>query len=215
MTDIRKTICWADWSTNEVWGCLNNCPYCYARFIAKRFGKQICGRSDFVPTWIESNFNKTIPNYATHIFINSMSDVAFWKQDWFDKVLQKAVNLPEKKFLFLTKRMDFVALKVMYSKIKKVSNVYFGATVTRNSEFIISADFVSIEPIHERIDVAKLIYYKQVIVGAETGNRKGKIIPEAAWIEEIRIFCKKSGIKLFEKNSLKDIVKRELIQERI
>ena len=37
----------------------------------------------------------------------------------------------------------------------------------------------------------------------------------AEWVEEIREYCQANGIKLFEKDSLKDIVKRPLIQERI
>ncbi|HPS31051.1 MAG TPA: DUF5131 family protein, partial [bacterium] len=64
----KTKIEWCDWTWNPVWGCLNNCPYCYARSIAKRFGKQICGRDDFQPTWIEKNFQKPIPKNATHIF---------------------------------------------------------------------------------------------------------------------------------------------------
>lgn len=218
MSDIRKSIVWADWSWNPVWGCLNKCPYCYARNIAKRFGKQICGRDDFKPVWIEKNFQKPIPKYATHVFVNSMSDVAFWKDEWKERVIEKTEKYPDKKFLFLTKNLRLM------NDCSLSGNVFLGFTITNQAqlEYCVGADFYSIEPIQERINLSKVItskisiyYPKQVIVGAETGNRKGKIIPKAEWIEEIREYCQSNGIKLFEKDSLKDIVKRDLIRERI
>jgi protein gp37 len=102
-------------------------------------------------------------------------------------------------------------------------NIFLGLTITNQSDFdkCVGADFYSIEPIQERIDLSKItskmsIYYpKQIIVGAETGNRKGRAIPKVAWIEEIRQYCQDKGIKLYEKDSLKSIVTRPLIQERI
>jgi protein gp37 len=225
MSDIRKSIVWADWSWNPVWGCLNKCPYCYARNIAKRFGKQVCGRDDFVPTWIEKNFQKPIPKYATHIFVNSMSDVAFWSQEWFDMVIEKTGEYPDKKFLFLTKDIEkFIDLYCncdFNEMAEKNKNTFIGSTVTTNNidkKIMRFAQFISIEPILEKIDIDKISLIEdleQIIVGSETGNRKGKIIPKAEWIEEIRGFCQSNGIKLFEKDSLKDIVKRDLIQERI
>lgn len=211
MSDIRKSIVWADWSWNPVWGCLNKCPYCYARNIAKRFGKQICGRDDFAPVWIEKNFQKPIPKYATHIFVNSMSDPEFWKTSWTNKIWSKMAKYPDKKFVILTKDCGL-------KNCGELENVYFGNTAGDNMALQMIPfrnPIVSIEPIFERIEVHYLATKKWVIVGAETGNRKGKIIPKAEWIEEIREFCQSNGIKLFEKDSLKDIVKRDLIQERI
>lgn len=227
MSDIRKSIVWADWSWNPVWGCLNKCPYCYAQSISKRFGKQICGRDDFQPTWIEKNFQKPIPKNANHIFVNSMSDVAFWKLDWLEKVVEKIIyEYSDKTFLFLTK--DLISAYELWGLMddgliisSNDANICFGATINYQSDLVKiatqEADFLSIEPIFERIDLSilKMKYLHQVIVGAETGNRKEKVIPKAEWIEEIREFCQKNGIKLFEKDSLKDIVKRPLIQERI
>lgn len=216
MSDIRKSIVWADWSWNPVWGCLNKCPYCYARNIAKRFGNQICGRDDFKPVWIEKNFQKPIPKNATHIFVNSMSDVAFWKDEWKVRVFEKIRLHPELKFLFLSKK------PIRKMSVHNLKNAYIGNTITNqydcdyhNEMYAYMLDFISIEPIHEKLDLKGYEHLKQIIVGAETGNRKGKIIPKAEWIEEIREFCQSNGIKLFEKDSLKSIVKRDLIQERI
>lgn len=63
------------------------------------------------------------------------------------------------------------------------------------------------EPLHEDLgemdpDAEKPDW---IIVGAEMGKRKGKIIPEKAWIEKINNQCEKYGIPLFMKSSLADI----------
>ena len=39
---MQKTkIEWCDSTWNPVTGCLNGCPFCYAKKIAERFGKDI------------------------------------------------------------------------------------------------------------------------------------------------------------------------------
>ena len=48
-----------------------------------------------------------------------------------------------------------------------------------------------------------------VIVGAETGNRKGKVTPEKGWIEAITKTCLSSNITLFMKDSLVPIIGEE------
>ena len=44
------------------------------------------------------------------------------------------------------------------------------------------------------------------IIGAETGNRKGKVVPEKAWVQEIVDYCRASGKPVFMKDSLIPIV---------
>jgi protein gp37 len=80
---------WCDMTWNPVWGCLNNCPYCYAQKIAKRFhfpmahkefncfgnitfGEFASQIKDFIPTWLESNFQKKFPKKPSLIFVNSL-----------------------------------------------------------------------------------------------------------------------------------------------
>jgi protein gp37 len=52
-----------------------------------------------------------------------------------------------------------------------------------------------------------------VIVGAETGNRKGKVIPKREWVEAIVNECRKNKIPVFLKNSLAPVWGEPLIQE--
>lgn len=51
------------------------------------------------------------------------------------------------------------------------------------------------------------------IVGAETGNRKGKVVPERAWIMKILEACRKAGKPLFMKESLRELMGADFVQE--
>jgi DNA repair photolyase len=43
-TISRTKIDWCTHVWNPVWGCENNCPYCYARKISKRFAYKMGNR---------------------------------------------------------------------------------------------------------------------------------------------------------------------------
>lgn len=76
--------------------------------------------------------------------------------------------------------------------------------------------FLSIEPIHEELGIFGtngLNIPHWVIIGAETGNRKDKVIPKREWIESIVNQCRTYRIPVFMKSSLAEIWGEELIQE--
>ncbi len=213
---------WCDLVWNPVWGCENNCEYCYARKMAKRFGEKmtikelkIYGNSsnwpipfyqlksdlkNFKPTWLQSNFDKPLPKKPKRIFVNSMSDIYFWETEWMKKVIDKIKGYPQHTFLFLTK------IPYVYEQYAFSDNCYLGVTITNQQDMNAFAEliwetkfddkhklFLSIEPIQEKIK----LYVKPdwIIIGAETGNRKNKIIPEPEWIEpftnlDIPVFIK-------------------------
>ena len=71
--------------------------------------------------------------------------------------------------------------------------------------------FLSLEPIHgfvpkPAIDIDMVDW---IIIGAETGNRKGKVIPERKWIEELV----GTGLPIFMKDSLIPIWGEDLIRQ--
>lgn len=214
---MNKTkIEWCDFTWNPVWGCKNNCEFCYARKINDRF-KIIKNWNN--PEWIENNFNKTFPKKPSRIFINSMSDITFWRPEWMKKVLNKIKEYPKHQFFFLTKDAYF------YSNLKCSKNsIWLGVTANTRDQYVYSScnmrenvnqkyrKFISIEPIFEPMRFFTLVF-DWVIIGAETGNHKNKVIPKKEWIEEIRIFCEQNNIPYFEKNSLQKIVDRPLIQQ--
>ena len=211
---MQKTkIDWCDFSWNPVWGCNNNCSYCYARKMAYRFGDK-----DFKPTWKEKNFQKPMPKKPSRIFVNSMSDIAFWENEWLEKVLRRIKDFPQHSFLFLTKRPDIY----MFIEDEAPKNCWFGTTITKNGfpEIPLSTshiNFISIEPILESINLgARHIPEKPldwIICGAETGNRKDKIIPKKYWIMYLVGYAKYHNIPIFMKENLRYVWGDNLIQE--
>jgi len=145
---MNKTkIEWCDTVWNPVWGCLNHCFYCYAKQIAKRFASNIekkerefCLKNnirysdiskdleEFKPVFLESNFNKKFPKKPSRIFVNSMSDIAFWDRDWMLRVFGKIVDNPQHQFLFLTKEPE------IYRKFGFAKNCLLGVTVNKQKD---------------------------------------------------------------------------------
>src|SRR4030042_2058621 len=174
-----NAIGWCDYTWNPVWGCSNNCGYCYARKMANRFGEKIakkeikrlemqilCGLNkesvfkrlkNFEPTFILSNFEKKFPKKPSRIFINSMSDICFWEVKWVEIVLDKIKEYPQHKFLFLTKEP-----KIYFQYDFIYYNCWLGVTITNNNELSTYQDnlrmfknrtFISLEPIQEEINI--------------------------------------------------------------
>ncbi len=201
----RTRIAWADYTWNPVWGCRGGCPYCYARGIARRFGLRVCGRDDFVPTWIERNFSRPFPRRPARIFVNSMSDVADWTPEWAERVEDRMRSRPEHRFLFLTKRPWEIA------KLPCPSMLGYSVTRQEDLDDLIpgrrwGVEFLSIEPL-----LGPVLRWptrwtpRWIIVGAETGNRKGKVRPVLGWLLDIQRVARERGIPLFFKSSLREV----------
>ncbi|MBW1696074.1 MAG: DUF5131 family protein [Deltaproteobacteria bacterium] len=91
-------------------------------------------------------------------------------------------------------------------------NVWLGTSIATNADLYRIHDlvkavpenlrFVSIEPIHEDLDFwfgKKGIGW--IIIGAETGNRKGKIVSEKLWIQRIIDNGRVESIPVFVKEN--------------
>lgn len=74
---------------------------------------------------------------------------------------------------------------------------------------------MSIEPIQEEMRPCFSTHTPAdwVIIGAETGNRKDKIIPKKSWIDAILKECIYSGAPIFMKESLRDLMGPDFRQE--
>jgi protein gp37 len=225
---VSTKIDWADDVWNPVWGCTHGCPYCYARRFAKRWGKKIAGRDDFVPEWIEKNYWKFWSSRPRRIFVNSMSDVACWEPRWMERVLDRIRTMPEHRFLFLTKRPEAAYGALVRAHVKqdpakiRLANVWLGASAATEAELVARCRelhmfslltpvrFLSIEPLHGYISPAAIpTWINWLIVGAETGNRRGKVVPRREWIMALR----RTGLPVFEKASLQGIVRGPLAQQ--
>jgi len=223
-------IGWCNLTWNPVWGCNNHCEYCYARGIAKRFWRRIWmneanqqwkehpiwawtgdhleGLIDFKPTWLEAQFKKKFPKKPQRIFVGSMSELKYWKPEWIRDTLDKILEYPQHTFQFLTKFPD------IYSQWYFHPNCWLGVTITKNDntfngiyDFLRRNDsnikYLSFEPLLENILDYKLSkYFDWVIIGAETGNRKGKVIPKKQWVWDIVRYCQTNNIPVYIKDSI-------------
>ena len=166
------------------------------------------------------------------IFVCSMADLfGDWVPDeWIQEVFQACENAPWHRYLFLTKnpkRYSELYEKDMMPRGVNAWNKYFGNTITKPTDEyfynnlyengIDHPGFLSIEPIMEDFGIGEFdkdeFGIKWIIVGAETGNRKGKVIPKREWIEHLSETCRKSNVPLFMKESIRDLMGNDFRQE--
>ncbi len=153
-----------------------------------------------------------------NIFVCSMADLfGDWVPDeWITEVFEACEKAPQHNYLFLTKNVG------RYYKVEfpSMENLYFGTSITREAEMYkfnylpaFNNTFVSMEPILEDLKPSEHnILFRQVdwvIIGAETGNRKGKIIPKKEWIDGIVEQCRENNSPIFMKDSLVPIMGEE------
>lgn len=153
------------------------------------------------------------------IFVCSMADLfGEWVPDeWIEDVFSACEKAPQHRYLFLTKNPQRYIDLAMAGKLPAKDNMWYGTTATTPDEPFFYGGawhtFVSIEPILRdyggEIQHMCDTFAQWVIVGAETGNRKGKVIPQKSWIDAITKTCIESSINLFMKDSLIPIVGEE------
>lgn len=100
------------------------------------------------------------------------------------------------------------------------SNWWFGTTMdSKNARRFQGGNyfntFTSIEPLteHMAVGLGSFGSDKWVIIGAETGNRKGKIAPKREWVENIVEAAQMTGMKVFMKESLRGLMGEDFRQE--
>jgi len=160
-----------------------------------------------------------------NIFVCSMADLfgAWVPEEWISDVFAACAAAPQHRYLFLTKNPE------RYADVPDADNYWFGTTVTNNYDLYSHMRgydlyytarkanlFLSIEPIMEKIKMPNRDYsdkIKWVIVGAETGNRKGAVEPKREWIMDIWEACKEAGIPVFMKKSVRHLAGRDFVQE--
>lgn len=226
---MNKTkIEWCDATVNPVVGCTFGCPYCYARRMCQRFGFV----EDFEkPQFFENRLDALHHKNGKIIFMDSMSDVADWEEVWFAKTMRTIRSNPQHRYLFLTKRPEILQEKGFFNASE--NTVWYGVSVN-NQQDLHRADelpvgenahcFVSIEPLHENLKLSEMSDDKKreiwdkidwLIIGAETGNRNGKIKPQETWVKDIVRFSKEcfrvtgKEIPIFMKESLVPTVGEE------
>lgn len=170
-------------------------------------------------------FEPTLHEYRTdtlkeikmerNVFVGSMADLfGGWVPDeWILFTLGVCAKYPQHRYMFLTKNPK------RYGKMQTFlpggDHYWYGTTVTTEEEQDRIWElpegrhhFVSVEPILEKItlSIRNLESLDWIIVGAETGRRKGKVIPEKEWIDELVWEAENYKTPVFMKDSLIPIV---------
>ncbi len=162
------------------------------------------------------------------IFVCSMADLfGDWVPDeWIKDVFDACRKAPWHRYLFLTKnpdRYDMLEDAGMITPADK--NFWLGSTVTDMNRDRLHWNrslntFMSCEPMLAPWNPAGKPNEKYrgglpkwVIFGAETGNRKGKVIPKKEWLDNAVQMCRNMGAAVFMKESLREIMGNDFIQE--
>lgn len=153
---------------------------------------------------------------GNNIFVGAMSDVfGAWVPDgWLDDIFAACEKHPIHNYLFLTKNVERY---VEYGVPSGLENMWYGTSITKEDEVgrfnslpAGCRTFVSIEPLLEDIEPEKHnIMFQQIdwiIIGAETGRNKEKVVPASDWISKIVNEADQAGIPVFMKDSLIPIV---------
>lgn len=163
------------------------------------------------------------------IFVCSMADLfGEWVPgEWIREIVEACDAAPQHRYMFLTKDPKRYA-ELRAKDIQPPANSWIGTSATTDTEakeqtlalsecWNVNANwFVSVEPLLEPMSseaLEDLSAMQWVIVGAETGNSKNKVIPERKWVDEIVDACAKVGTPLFMKDSLRDLMGNDFQQE--
>ena len=184
-------------------------------------GKKQAYPFGFTPTLHRYRLSDFKKKTGRTIFVCSMADLfGEWVPDeWIEEVFAACKAAPQHRYLFLTKNPNRYADLHFKGKLPTGNNMWYGVTPTetlsRSDYFYAGAyhTFASIEPIleecSEELEFMCDTFAQWVIIGAETGRRKGKVIPQKEWVINIIKTCIESNTCFFMKDSLVPIVGEE------
>ena len=179
---------------------------------------------DGKPVIYPFGFNPTLHRYryntldklkqGQNVFVGAMADIfGEWvPNSWIEDILDTCGKHPQHNYLFLTKNPKRYT---QYGVPSGKGNMWYGTTVTNSEDMEriyqlpnLLNTFVSIEPLLEDINknLSALKYLRWIIIGAETGHRKEKVVPEFNWIKRIVTEADCNAIPVFMKDSLIPIV---------
>ena len=221
-TEMKNTkITWCDATLNPVIGCKLNCPYCYAKVMNNRYG--------FIDNWndllfISDRLKQLNTVYPKSIFMNSMSDIAFWENEWIEKVFSLMKINSKNEYIFLTRDAAAIRKFGIYRNFELMlsNKIFLGLTITNQDEMYsldeCEPDFVAFEPLASEITALGFSNYnsiKVIIIGAETGNRIQKIVTNKMWVRQLVQSADKANIKVYMKDSLKSLMGAEFRQDNL
>lgn len=194
--------------------------YVLDKAMLNETGKPLVYPFGFEPTFHRYRMN--VPDklkMGNNIFVGAMSDIfgSCVPSDWIKEILDICVTNHIHNYLFLTKNP---ARYMEYGVPAGFDNIWYGTTVTKGEELVRCTflpegckTFVSLEPLLGDLSLmdnyGMLQRVNWIIIGAETGRRKDKVVPEQDWIRRIVIIADANNIPVFMKDSLIPIIGKE------
>jgi len=172
----------------------------------------------FAPTFHKYRFDYLEKlKSGQNIFVGAMADIlGEWIPDeWIKMVMDECIKYERHNYLFLTKNPERYWDLEDKGIIPSRENMWYGFTYASNqssgwgSKYNDKHNFVSVEPLLEDLHLFNEHCFpagEWVIIGAETGNRKGKVAPQKEWIDKILKHCDKYKIPVFMKDSMVSVV---------
>jgi len=151
------------------------------------------------------------------IFVCSMADIfGEWVPEyWIKAVFDACAAAPQHRYLFLTKNPKRYIELAKMGLLPERENMWYGSTSTTPDDVFWWSNshnaFVSVEPILAPFNShpAEQVKVDWIIIGAETGKRKGKVTPKREWIDDLVISAALFGVPVFMKDSLVPIMGEE------
>lgn len=186
-------------------------------FKAEETGGTLAYPFGFEPTFHKYRLDwPKLKKNGSNIFVGSMADVfGEWVPDeWIENIFESCQRIVQHNYLFLTKNPSRYQDLATKGILPKGENLWYGFSLTNNDGAAGWQNpdyhtFVSIEPLLEDLEYFEGPHPKiadWVIIGAETGNRKGKVKPEFEWVKKIVVQCDYLNIPVFMKDSMVEIV---------
>lgn len=155
---------------------------------------------------------------GNNIFVGAMADIfGDWvPEQWITDVLGTCKERPQHNYMFLTKNPK----RYREVGVPLEPNMWYGTSITRESEMrritylpLYLNTFISFEPLLEDVIPEvfgnRLKLQRWIIIGAQTGRRKDKVVPKAEWIDKLVRQADMAGIPVFMKDSLVQVVGEE------
>lgn len=201
---------------NLVIGCTNNCPYCYARNSCRRYHMTTdFSIPQFFPNKLHFLENKNPGNWL----LTGMSDFADWKPEWIDETFSRIAQNPQNTFIFLTKSPERIHFQT------DLQNVWIGVTITNaadkerlrllKKQIKCRHYHLTFEPLHGSVGQLDLQGIEWIVIGTETGNRKGKSPAKTKWVMEIVEQASHLQIPIFMKEELERIIGPENMIQKL
>lgn len=209
MNDIRKTIGWADFSWNAITGCLGGCSYCYARAMARRFGRTDEERA-FAPTFRPERLGEPARRKKpARIFVCSTSDLFGdgVEREWIWRTASAMMRAPQHTYLTLTNRP--ARMHELHEHFPAYCpRVWFGVTATEQASWDIACAYlrcvsgahvrwISVEPMLGPIVIGDWVP-DWVVVGLlsprppEWTRPKALDLISALWTRGVPVYAKSS-----------------------